>query len=128
MASIAPVPRWAPMTMTRRRDGTTTSRTCLRLDAILPGYGRGLDPGQLDGRVGFRPMSPDRLPMVGPLAASDGLWVINGFGARGLVWASLCGELLAAQVAGDPLPLETDLCQALTPSRFDDKRSRTGKV
>ena len=100
----------------------------LRLEAILPGYGRGLDPGQLDGRVGFRPMSPDRLPMVGPLAVSDGLWVLNGFGARGLVWASLCGELLAAQVAGDPLPVETDLSQALIPSRFDDKRSRAGKV
>ena len=49
----------------------------------LPGYGKGLDPAQLAGRVGFRPMSPDRLPMVGPLSASDGLWLINGFGARG---------------------------------------------
>jgi tRNA 5-methylaminomethyl-2-thiouridine biosynthesis bifunctional protein len=100
----------------------------LRLDAILPGYGQGLDPGQLTGRVGFRPMSPDRLPMVGPLSASDGLWVINGFGARGLVWASLCAELLAARIAGDPLPLEGDLCQALEPSRFDDKRHRARKV
>lgn len=100
----------------------------LRLDAILPGYGRGLDPGLLTGRVGFRPMSPDRLPMVGPLSASDGLWVINGFGARGLVWASLCAELLAARLTGDPLPVEADLCQALEPSRFDDKRGHARKV
>jgi tRNA 5-methylaminomethyl-2-thiouridine biosynthesis bifunctional protein len=97
----------------------------LRLDAILPGYGKGLDPARLDGRVGFRPMSPDRLPIVGPLSASDGLWTVNGFGARGLVWASLCAELLASQLAAEPLPLETTLVQAVGLSRFDDRmRSR----
>lgn len=90
----------------------------LRLDAILPGYGKHLNPAQLKGRVGFRPMSPDRLPIVGPLSASDGLWVINGFGARGLVWASLCAELLACQVEGVPLPVEPDLVAAVNPGRF----------
>jgi tRNA 5-methylaminomethyl-2-thiouridine biosynthesis bifunctional protein len=99
-----------------------------RLDAILPGYGKDLDPANLGGRVGFRPMSPDRLPIVGPAAASDGLWLINGFGARGLVWASLCAELLASQIAGDPLPVENDLVRALALSRFDDRRTRTAKV
>jgi tRNA 5-methylaminomethyl-2-thiouridine biosynthesis bifunctional protein len=88
-----------------------------RLNAILPDYGKGLDPAKLEGRVGFRPMSPDRIPIVGPLA-EPGLWTINGFGARGLVWASLCGELLASQIAGEPLPIEQDLVQAVDPGRF----------
>ncbi|HTY04453.1 MAG TPA: bifunctional tRNA (5-methylaminomethyl-2-thiouridine)(34)-methyltransferase MnmD/FAD-dependent 5-carboxymethylaminomethyl-2-thiouridine(34) oxidoreductase MnmC [Rhodocyclaceae bacterium] len=100
----------------------------LRLDAILPGYAAGVDPQGLAGRVGFRPMSPDRLPIVGPAAASDGLWIINGFGARGLVWASLCAELLASQLAGDPLPLESPLANAVVLSRFDDRKTRPGKV
>jgi tRNA 5-methylaminomethyl-2-thiouridine biosynthesis bifunctional protein len=100
----------------------------LRLDAILPGYGAGLDPSGLAGRVGFRPMSPDRLPLVGPVSASDGLYVINGFGARGLVFASLCAELLAALVAGDPLPLEADLVRALDPGRFSRARRRRHDV
>ncbi|HZV55519.1 MAG TPA: FAD-dependent 5-carboxymethylaminomethyl-2-thiouridine(34) oxidoreductase MnmC, partial [Rhodocyclaceae bacterium] len=100
----------------------------LRLDAILPGYGKGLDLAKLNGRVGFRPMSPDRLPIVGPLSATDGLWTLNGFGARGLVWASLCAELLASQVAGDPLPVELDLIHAVLPSRFHDRRSRPPKM
>jgi tRNA 5-methylaminomethyl-2-thiouridine biosynthesis bifunctional protein len=100
----------------------------LRLDAILPGYGKTLDPTRLDGRVGFRPMSPDRLPIVGSLSASDGLWVINGFGARGLVWAALCAELLASQIAGDPPPVEDELSRALSPSRFGDKTPRRGEV
>lgn len=100
----------------------------VRLDAILPGYARDIDPTSLEGRVGFRPMSPDRLPIIGPLSASDGLWTLNGFGARGLVWASLSAELLASQMAGDPLPLELDLCDAVAPSRFGDRSRRRGKT
>ena len=96
----------------------------VRLDAILPGYAKDIDPTRLAGRVGFRPMSPDRLPIIGPLSASDGLWTLNGFGARGLVWASLGAELLASRIAGDPLPLELDLCEAIAPSRFDHRRRR----
>lgn len=89
-----------------------------RLDMLLPGFARGIDPAQLDGRVSFRPLSPDRLPMVGPLSASDGLWISDGFGARGLVFASICAELLASQIDDEPLPLEADLARALAPERF----------
>lgn len=94
-----------------------------RLDMILPGFGKGLDPAGLDGRVSFRPMSPDRLPIVGPLAASAGLWIIDGFGARGLVFASICAEQLASQMSGEPLPLEADLAAALAPARFAGRKS-----
>lgn len=73
-------------------------------------------------------MSPDRLPIIGPLSASDGLWALNGFGARGLVWASLCAELLASQIAADPLPIEAELVQAVGVSRFGDKRRSRGRM
>jgi tRNA 5-methylaminomethyl-2-thiouridine biosynthesis bifunctional protein len=89
-----------------------------RLDMILPGFGKALDPDRLDGRVSFRPMSPDRLPIVGPLAASEGLWIVGGFGARGLVFAAICAELLASRISGEPLPLEDDLVAAVSPERF----------
>ena len=94
-----------------------------RLDMLLPGFARGIDPAQLDGRVSFRPMSPDRLPIVGPLAASDGLWINDGYGARGLVFASICAELLASQIDDDPLPLEADLVRSLAPERFKKRKS-----
>lgn len=99
-----------------------------RLDMALPGFGRDLDPARLDGRVSFRPMSPDRLPIVGPLSASEGLWIIDGFGARGLVFAAICAELLASQICGEPLPLESDLAAAVAPDR-PGRRSipRTGQ-
>lgn len=93
-----------------------------RLDMALPGFGVGLDPAHLDGRVSFRPMSPDRLPIVGPLAANEGLWIIDGFGARGLVFAPICAALLAAQIDGKTLPLEADLVAAVAPARFKKRR------
>jgi tRNA 5-methylaminomethyl-2-thiouridine biosynthesis bifunctional protein len=100
-----------------------------RLDMILPGYGKGLDPALLAGRTSFRPMSPDRLPLAGALPPSadlpaDGLHVLSGFGARGLVWATLAAELLACRIAGEPLPLEADLAAASDPARFQAKPPR----
>jgi tRNA 5-methylaminomethyl-2-thiouridine biosynthesis bifunctional protein len=95
-----------------------------RLDMALPGFGAGLDPAALAGRVSFRPMSPDRLPIVGPLAASDGLWIINGFGARGMVFAAICAELLASRMDGEPLPVEDDLARAVDPARFPQRKPR----
>ena len=79
-----------------------------RLNLSLPGFTAGIDPATLAGRVGFRPMSPDRLPIVGPVpdpaAASPntrlhnlprqpGLWCVQGFGARGIVWSALMADL-----------------------------------
>jgi len=104
-----------------------------KLDFILPGYGAQLDGSALSGRVGFRPASPDRLPMVGALPSvtcvaratpladiprEPGLYALSGFGARGLVWASLVAELLASQLSGEALPLERDLVDALDPARY----------
>lgn len=104
-----------------------------KLDFILPGYATPFDPATLDGRVGFRPASPDRLPMVGAVPAvshcprdtaladiprQPGLYAASGFGARGLVWASLAGELLASLIDGGPLPLEHELVDAMDPARY----------
>ncbi len=103
-----------------------------KLDQMLPGYSNAIEPSQMDGRTSFRPVSIDRLPMVGamPRSADDaryklsalpreeGLWLITGFGARGLVWSSLCSEILASRICGEPLPLERDLVDAMDPARF----------
>jgi tRNA 5-methylaminomethyl-2-thiouridine biosynthesis bifunctional protein len=103
-----------------------------RLNLVLPGFASGLDVADLTGRVGFRPASPDRLPMAGPvprplppaatglrgLEWQEGLYCLQGYGARGIVWSGLMAELLASRIDGDPLPLETDLVEAVAPARF----------
>ena len=93
------------------------------------------DDEALDGRVGWRAITPDRLPLAG--AAPDleaarparadvvrmlprraGLWLHTGLGSRGLTTAPLCAELIAAQVSGAPWPLEADLADAVDPARL----------
>lgn len=108
-----------------------------RLDLSLPGFATGLDPASLTGRVGFRPMSPDRLPIVGAVPDTSalkpnarlnsmprlpGLWCVQGFGARGIVWSALMADLLVSRIEGEPLPLENDLVDAVDPARFLLKR------
>jgi tRNA 5-methylaminomethyl-2-thiouridine biosynthesis bifunctional protein len=83
--------------------------------------------------VGFRCIAPDRLPLVGRLpdfAAAGaterlrdvprhpGLYGLLGYASRGLIWAGFAAELLAAQIEGEPLPLEASLVDALDPARF----------
>lgn len=93
----------------------------------------------LQGRVGFRTMAPDRLPLVGALPDSaiagrterlrelprhQGLYTLLGYASRGLIWAPLAAEILACQLEGEPLPIEATLAAALDPGRFLLKQRR----
>jgi tRNA 5-methylaminomethyl-2-thiouridine biosynthesis bifunctional protein len=95
------------------------------------------------GRVGFRCVAPDRMPLVGALPDPDaagrierlrdvprhaGVYGLLGYASRGLTWAPLAAELLAAQLNGEPLPLEADLVAALDPARFLLRDRRRGEV
>ena len=95
----------------------------------------------LRGRVGFRSVAPDRLPLVGALPdpafavgaerlrelpRQNGLYALLGYASRGLTWAPLAAELLAASLEGEPSPLETSLAAALDPGRFQ-LRGRRGQ-
>ncbi len=108
-----------------------------RLAELLPDLRHDLDPSRLDGRVGLRTTTIDRLPMAGALPdvhaplterprdpslarlpRLPGAWGLLGLGARGMVWAPLAAELIASQMHGDPLPVERDLVDAVDPGRF----------
>jgi tRNA 5-methylaminomethyl-2-thiouridine biosynthesis bifunctional protein len=96
----------------------------------------------LRGRVGFRTVAPDRLPLVGQLPDFDaaggterlrevprypGMQGLLGYASRGLTWAPLAAELLAARLEGEPLPLEASLVDALDPARFVLRARRTSR-
>ena len=113
-----------------------------RLEELLPGAARGIDPALLEGRVGLRSAAPDRLPLIGTLPDTNaaagsaatleklprlpGLHVLLGLSARGMVWAPLAAELLASQLEGEPLPVERDLVRAVDPARFHLRALRRG--
>jgi tRNA 5-methylaminomethyl-2-thiouridine biosynthesis bifunctional protein len=68
----------------------------------------------LRGWAGWRAVLPGRLPAVGPLTQAEGLWVATGYASRGLTWASLAGDLIAAALNGEPLPLERDIIEKIS--------------
>lgn len=75
------------------------------------------------GRV--RVASYDRLPIAGPVSAdAPNLWVLTAMGARGLTLSVLCGELIAAQLHGEPLPLDAKLAQHLGTARLSRQRDK----
>jgi tRNA 5-methylaminomethyl-2-thiouridine biosynthesis bifunctional protein len=122
-------------------DGDHTPRAgdhAYNLDRLYTLTGLRPPPGAaLQGRVGWRATTPDRLPIVGavPLARTDippgtrldqarlvpripGLFVLGGLASRGLTWAPLAAEVLATWIDGAPLPLEADLLDAIDPARW----------
>jgi len=109
------------------------------------------DDSIIDYWVGFRAMSKDRVAIVGGLpdqnffkseyddinhgrknksyrAASHlrGLYISAAHGSRGFTNSFLCAEIIAAQIAGEPMPVGKPVLDYLNPSRFvinDLKRS-----
>lgn len=123
-----------------------------RLQACLPdqSWPAEVDISGNEARVGVRCASRDHLPVVGPIARltnladhyaqlqrdqqnaaplplHPGLYVLGALGSRGLCSAPLCGELLASEICGDPLPLSADLLEALHPARYWVRKLLKGK-
>jgi len=111
-----------------------------------------LDGEALEGRAAFRCTSPDYLPIVGPLADRaafldnyaalrkdarqipdipcpwiEGLYINSGHGSRGLITAPLSGELIAAWLDNEPLPLPRAVAEACHPNRFVLRQLIRGK-
>ena len=47
--------------------------------------------------------------------------------AIGLVWAPLMAELLACEIAGEPLPVEGDLAASVDPARFVARQQQVAR-
>ena len=75
------------------------------------------DDVQLDSaKAGVRTTVPDHLPVAGVIAPE--LYVLGGLGARGLLFAPLLAEQLAAEICREPGPFSTTLEHLVTPMRF----------
>ncbi len=121
-----------------------------RLQACVPQqrWPAEVDVSGAQARVGVRCASRDHLPVAGPVARLTaladhdvnapadqqsalplhaGLYVLGALGSRGLCSAPLCGELVASEICGDPLPLASDLLEAIHPARYWVRRLRKGK-
>ncbi|MGE5098057.1 MAG: NAD(P)/FAD-dependent oxidoreductase [Betaproteobacteria bacterium] len=68
--------------------------------------------GSSEPWVGFRPLTPDGLPIVGRLARARRVIVASGHGTLGMTLAPATGELVRAIVEGEPEP------PLVSPKRF----------
>ena len=72
----------------------------------------------LGGRVGFRTITKDRLPLAGSV---NGIHVNIGHGSKGSTSAPLCSEYIADLIDGTTLPIDSFVAEALKPNRFKIK-------
>jgi tRNA 5-methylaminomethyl-2-thiouridine biosynthesis bifunctional protein len=109
---------------------------------ILPELIQQITPEQLSGKANFRTSTYDYLPLVGPLAdyaqfnqdyaklTKDkkawietpcnylpNLWLNLAHGAKGLLTAPLCGEIIADYISNSPLACSEIIRVALHPNR-----------
>ncbi|SAK92223.1 bifunctional tRNA (5-methylaminomethyl-2-thiouridine)(34)-methyltransferase MnmD/FAD-dependent 5-carboxymethylaminomethyl-2-thiouridine(34) oxidoreductase MnmC [Caballeronia ptereochthonis] len=119
-----------------------------RIAGMLPGLSLRSDEVR-QGRVAFRCVTSDRMPMIGQLADEhiarrdahrfSGAWPLDlprmpglfgafAFGSRGLIWATLAAELIASQIEGEPWPIERELAEAIDPARFLLRALRHGEI
>ncbi len=105
-----------------------------RLTQLLPRDGVDwthlLNQGQGGQWSSTRCVTHDRLPLVGPVdtGSSTGLWLCLGMGSRGLSFAAVCAELLAARLLGEPLPMEYSLSRSLDVNRVRRRTSQPPAV
>jgi len=106
----------------------------------------------LKGHAALRATTPDRMPLLGPVADLDffkthyhdlhhgkvdrsyprarhlkGLYLNTGHGSRGLCSSFLSAEVLAAQICNEALPVSEAIREALDPSRFLIRDLKSGK-
>lgn len=67
------------------------------------------------GWAGWRAVVSGRLPVIGPLEHEPGMWLACAYGSRGLTWSALAGDIIAAVLNHEPVPLERDLLGAIAP-------------
>ncbi len=95
------------------------------------------------GRVAFRAVSTDRVPIVGSVPDEDtymndyhdlhhgktnkyyppgtylpGLYVTTAHGSRGLCSCLISGEIVASLICAEPMPVEKEIMDYLNPARF----------
>ncbi|MCB1192034.1 MAG: bifunctional tRNA (5-methylaminomethyl-2-thiouridine)(34)-methyltransferase MnmD/FAD-dependent 5-carboxymethylaminomethyl-2-thiouridine(34) oxidoreductase MnmC [Leptospiraceae bacterium] len=97
----------------------------------------------LQGRVGFRTVSKDHFPLIGPIPEREsflkdykelwkgkpnnaypdgkyipGLYLSVGHGSRGLIYSHLGAEILGDMICNSPTALGKDLVDCVAPARF----------
>lgn len=123
-----------------------------RLLRCLPdaGWPQEIDVSDGNARCGVRAATRDHLPMMGalpdyaatlqqyatlaqhqqqaePAPVYPGVFMLGALGSRGLCSGPLAAEVLAAQLCGEPIPLDSATLAATSPNRYWVRKLLKGK-
>jgi D-amino-acid dehydrogenase len=100
--------------------GYDTSLNRTRLDALRRGAAEYLHepegPAVVEEWFGWRPMTPDDLPMIGRAPGTDNLVLATGHGMLGVSLSAITGLLVSEVVAGTPPSLDLAPYAAARPA------------
>jgi gamma-glutamylputrescine oxidase len=85
------------------REFTAEETTSPEIQAALDAFVEelvGRRPGITHRWAGIFGMTPDSLPLVGPVPGRDGTWISRGYSGHGNVLGLACGDLLAKAILG----------------------------
>ncbi|RFB18560.1 FAD-binding oxidoreductase [Bacillus sp. HNG] len=72
----------------------------------------GLEDGTLEEvRIGFRPMAPDILPILGTVDTLEGVLLATGLGPSGLTMGPYVGSLVASMIQDEEIDLDLTPCR-----------------
>ena len=114
---------YQPEGRTPRTDEKNHAANLGRVHKLIHELGQALasqfEVGPIQSWKSTRFVTPDRLPLVGPLTATGEptLWLCAGMGSRGMTFSVLCAELLAARWSAEPWPVEAGLAKSLDAMR-----------
>lgn len=121
------------------------------LRELSPWWRRDATAFPVSSRAAIRATTADRLPLIGAVPDHDavvetfaglrkgrpadadaplvaGIFMVNGFGARGFTWGPWAGRLLAAQCLGGPSPAEVPALEAVSPLRLILRGLKRGDI
>ncbi|UCB54777.1 MAG: bifunctional tRNA (5-methylaminomethyl-2-thiouridine)(34)-methyltransferase MnmD/FAD-dependent 5-carboxymethylaminomethyl-2-thiouridine(34) oxidoreductase MnmC [Thiotrichales bacterium] len=130
-----------------QREGSSAELSASDQQENLNAINRLIPPGfvqsELTGRVSWRAVSDDRVPVVGCVpdraafeqqyrdlqhgrpsrlypagAYLPGLYTSNAHGSRGLASCFISGEIVASLICTEPVPVEKDILDHVNPARF----------
>ncbi len=78
-----------------------------------------VDKGPWRKWFGFRPMTPDGLPLVGKSGMIENLWIASGHGQRGMTLAPVTAKLIVDLMTDREPVVDPD---PLSPDRFQSKK------
>jgi tRNA 5-methylaminomethyl-2-thiouridine biosynthesis bifunctional protein len=121
------------------------------LRQLSPWWRRDAASLAVHSRAAIRATTADRLPLIGAVpdypsacetfaglrkgrpADADapvlpGIFMVNGFGARGFTWGPWAGRVLAALCLGGPSPAEVAALEAISPLRLILRALKRGEI